>query len=315
MAASAVAARPLPARVAPTPRTRHLAAAVLAALLLVVAAYLAATAYLATQVTQAVREPVRGTPAAVSLAYEPVELRSATDGVPIRGWLLPARGERAVILLHGLDHNRWDSDWHAELAPTLVRAGFDVLVFDLRAHGESGGDHVGLGWLERGDVRAGVDLLLARGIPPGRIGLHGTSYGASTALLAAAAIPEVGAVLADSGFADARDLLDQEIRRKTGLPPVFTPGITYFASAFYGLDLARIPPVLAVPALGQRPVLFVHGTADSRIPVDHALRLKAAASPAGELWLVEGAEHVGARGARMAEYEQRMLRLFDAALR
>ena len=54
---------------------------------------------------------------------------------------------------------------HADIARAYVEAGFHVLVFDPRANGRSKGDHYGLGWLERRDVRGAVNLLLSRGFP------------------------------------------------------------------------------------------------------------------------------------------------------
>jgi pimeloyl-ACP methyl ester carboxylesterase len=278
-------------------------------------AYVASSAYLATVVTTAGRHHVAGTPADLGLAYEPVMFASAEDHLALQGWLLPAPTDRAIVMVHGLDGNRWSGN-DPEVAKLFVERGFNVLVFDLRAHGDSGGEHFGLGWYERRDVRAAVDLLERRGIPPGRIGLYGVSLGAATSLLAAAAIPEVGAVVEDSGFADARDLFDKEINAKTGLPPVFTPGITFFGRAFYGLDLDAIPPVRAVPAIAPRPILFIHGDADTRIPVDNARRLKAAsANPADELWIVSGVGHGGAFGQDEALYAGKVIGFYEQNLK
>ena len=184
----------------------------------------------------------------------------------------------------------------AETCPLQVLPGTSsnrsvhVLVFDGRGRGRSGGDRLGLGWHERHDVRGAVNVLLKRGFEPGRIGVHGTSLGAATALLSAAVISEVGAVVADSAFADVRDFMDIEIERQTKIPALFTrlvlrPGIVFVAQAFYDLDLDAIPPERAVPHIAPRPILFIHGSQDKRIPVEHARRLKVASkNPADELW-------------------------------
>jgi len=122
---------------------------------------------------------------------ESISFESDVDQVPLKGLFLPSSGDRAIVLVHGLDSNSREID-QQEIARAYVEAGFHVLVFDLRAHGSSGGDRLGFGWDERRDVRAAVNLLLKRGFRPGKIGIHGTSYGAATALLSAAVIPEVG---------------------------------------------------------------------------------------------------------------------------
>lgn len=285
---------------------------VCAVLLLV---YSGISAYVATHITAERHVPV-GSPADVGLVYEPVALDSAIDHVPLRGWYLPAGGSRAVVLVHGIDGNRWERQehWPELIVPALVHNGFDVLTFDLRAHGESGGEHIGLGSLERRDVQAAVSLVLDRGIQAGHVGLFGQSFGAATALNSAAVLPEVGGVVSDSAFADARPLLDQEVHRYTGLPPIFTLGIAAFSSALYGIDLDATPQK-AMAHIAPRPVLLIHGSADSRIPVENAYKLKAASSnPNVELWIVPGQEHTEAFKADPERYMQRLVAFFDAAL-
>jgi fermentation-respiration switch protein FrsA (DUF1100 family) len=296
----------------------RLAAQVARALVLLVAVgYLAVCAYLATQVTRAMRQPLEGTPADLGLTYESAVFPSTGDGIPLRGWYLPASGERAIVLVHGIDGTRWDAFHHQDrLAAVLVHAGYDVLTFDLRGCGESGGERLGLGWLERQDVEGAVAYVRGRGIPAGRIGLWGQSFGGAAMLLAAPDLAEVGAFVSDAAFADARPLLDGEIKARTGLPPIFTPGLSLFTQVLFGIDLSVIPPELAAPRIAPRPVLFIHGTADRRIPVEHAYRLKAAArGPADELWLVPGAGHVLSYEREPDTYAAKLVGFYDQALR
>ena len=234
-------------------------------------------------------------PANSGIAAEPVRFESDIDRIRLFGWLLSSTGDRAIVLVHGVESYAWDGD-QPDVARAYIEAGFHVLVFDLRAHGRSDGDRLGLGWDERRDVRAAVALLQQRGFKPGKIGLHGVSYGAATALLAAAAIPEVGAVVADSAFADMRDLMEREIQKRLGVPPAVTrllrPGLTLAARRLYDLDFDTITPERAVPEIAPRPILFIHGKEDDVIPVKNAHRLKAASeNPADELWLLPGRKH------------------------
>ena len=239
------------------------------------------------------------TPLDSGLAAEDIRFESDVDRIPLAGWLLSSTGDRAIVLIHGLDSTAWSND-KPDVAQAYVEAGFHVLLFDLRGHGRSGGDRLGLGWDERSDVRAAVRLLLGRGFKPGTIGVHGTSYGAAVALLAAAAIPEIGAVVADSAFADMREVMDREIEKRTGLPTWLVrrlrPGLALVASLLHGLDFDVIPPERAVPAIEPRPILFIHGREDRTIPVGHAYRLKAASgNPTDELWLLPGGHTEGVR--------------------
>ncbi len=277
------------------PRTRRgplIAAGILA---VIAALYLGFSDYVLRRSLEPDSPCPNRAPAESGLVAEEVRFPSDIDRIPLTGWLLPSSRDRAIVLVHGLKGNAWTGT-QEDMARAYVAAGFHVLAFDGRGRGRSGGNLLGLGWHERRDVRAAVDLLLARGFKPGRIGVHGSSYGAATALLAAAAIPELGAVVADSAFADVRDLMDREIAKKTGVPlPVvklLRPGIELVAQLRYSLDFDAIPPVRAVPQIAPRPILFIHGSEDQRIPVKHVRRLKAASkNTADELWILDGFGH------------------------
>ena len=274
------------------------------------------------------RELPEQTPAQSGLAAEAIRFESAVDQIPLVGWLLSSSGDRAIVLVHGLDSYGWNAG-DQDIARAYVEAGFHVLLFDLRGQGRSGGDRLGLGWLERRDVRAAVNLLLTRGFRPGRIGLHGTSYGAATALLSIAAIPEVGAVVADSAFADMRDVMDARIEERTGIPVLFVkllrPGIALVGRLRYSLNFDAIPPERAVPEIAPRPILFIHGSDDPIIPVEHAHRLKAASKNADdELWILTGHGHtecvrMGPRQEQVSPVREaclkRLIAFFDYALR
>src|SRR5918911_5308240 len=145
---------------------RLVGAVLLSLVLVVLIAYGVASVYLTGLATTAERHLAEGTPADLGLAYEPVTFASPLDGIELRGWYLPAGGQRAVIFIHGIHGNRWDTFHHIDdLMARHVRAGYDVLTFDMRAHGESEGDRFTLGSKERYDVRSAVDFVTQRGIP------------------------------------------------------------------------------------------------------------------------------------------------------
>ena len=83
-----------------------------------------------------------------------------------------------------------------------------------------------------------------------------------------------------------------------------------------GYNWDEIAPEQQVVHIAPRPVLFIHGTADQRIPVENSYRLFAAAqNPADELWIVPGAEHVQAFTLEPEVYAQKALALFEQNLR
>lgn len=233
-------------------------------------------------------------------AVQPLTLQSQTDNTPLQGWFIPAEAdqEQAIIVLHGLHSYAWNC-LSKDLAEAYAQAGFAVLLFDLRGHGRSGGEHLGLGLLEQGDVQAAVDWLLAQGFRSGQIGIHGTSYGAAITLLSAGKLEAVGAVVADSAFANMADVVGGELKRQIGLPTgtasLLQPGLRLLGQGQYGIDLKDSAPEQTIGAIAPRPILLIHGTQDGVIPYDHAQRLQRAAASQTELWTLPIAHVEGLR--------------------
>ena len=171
---------------------------------LIVLVMFAYGAWIAHHLTLQERMPVSGHPMQLGLPWEDVAFPSRGDAVPLVGWYLPAPGDsRSVIVLQGTDQHRNDPAIRAlELGRDLVDRRFSVLLFDLRARGESGGNRSSEGDREQWDLLGAIDYVEARGIPVGRIGLLGFSLGAGVAILVAAQEPRIPAIVSDSGFMD-----------------------------------------------------------------------------------------------------------------
>ena len=295
---------------------------VLAAMLLLAGFYAYVSYAMASGVTTPDRSPLDGHPDEYGLPYEEVAFSPRGDewaDIVLRGWIIEHEGQPGprealtMILVHGLNSNR-TGDNALDLTRRLFDLGFSVLLFDLRAHGESDGDQLAAGYFEKRDVLGAFDFLVLRGVPSGRVGVVGWSMGAATALLAAADEPAIRAVVADSAFADVQDLIAQETARSTVFPewavPLFIPGMKAMSGILYGIDVGAVAPERAVAALDY-PILLIHGVADSRIPVEQSVRIHASAPAASELWLLSGTEHADAFLDAPDEYVERV----DAYLR
>lgn len=146
---------------------------------------------------------------------------STADNTRGHGWLLHrGAGSPAIVLSHGYGANRGDL---LDLGVDLWRAGFTVLLYDLRGHGESPVDWTSLGDYEVEDLLSAIKHLKtvkdARGaqlIDPTKVGLYGVSLGGYASLVAASRDSAVRAVVADSVFpssdAFARVLTRQSFR-------------------------------------------------------------------------------------------------------
>jgi alpha-beta hydrolase superfamily lysophospholipase len=271
----------------------------------------------ADSILRPARHAITRSPSDFGLVFEEVSF-AAPDGTELRGWWIPAERPRAaVVLLHGFGSDRTELLDHA---PYLHEAGFDLLLFDLRACGESGGELSTLGWREQDDLRAAVDLVEARtdGRPTFAMG-H--SLGSATAILEGAADLRLRAFVVEAPFTSIDDIVDRSFPHFShpSLPSFpFAPVAVVIAEARLGRDSSTIRPLDAIGRLAPRPLLIVTGAHDEVVPPPDAQRLYAAAGVGAEWWLIQGAGHSGSVDepfvAAPAEYRRRVLRLFEAAL-
>jgi pimeloyl-ACP methyl ester carboxylesterase len=218
--------------------------AVVAAFVLVLASYGAVSFRVADALTKPTRHPLDPPAASVAATYEEVSFRS-TDGLLLKGWWFPvASADRAVVLVHGRSANRIKSGFNPQkVAQFLLANRYSVLLFDLRAHGESEGVRYSLGQYEPRDVIAAIDFAQRKaGIDRKRVAIIGESMGGGSAIMTVKVDPTIGPVIADSAFADGITVVDEVGQNYTGLPSWFTPGIVLMARVFLDLDLASIKP-------------------------------------------------------------------------
>lgn len=286
-------------------------------LVLLIAGYGFTAFLIASGVTKAERKPQEDHPAAYGLEFEDVQFASRQGDAVLRGWYLPGQGLKpTLIFVHGIDGVR-SGDKAVDLASRLVTLGFSVLLFDLRGHGSSGGDQVTGGYLERWDLLGAFDFLVARGTPPEHIGVVGFSMGAGTAILAAAEEPGIRALVVDSPYAKVSDLIAHEVARKTVFPewsvPIFLPATALLAKLVHHIDIGVLVPEKAVRRV-EYPILVIHGTADTRIPVGQGVRVHQAAHPDSSIWLVPEVDHVDAFSTHPEEYVARVVDYFTRRL-
>jgi hypothetical protein len=226
------------------------------------------------------------TPDQIGLEYEEVDFEAA-DGVRLHGWFLPAQAPRrgSILFLHG---NAQNISTHIASVAWLPAQGFDVLLFDYRGYGRSGGSP-SLAGLHL-DFEAALEALLARPeIERDTVIVFGQSLGASLAITALAASPrrqQVRALVVEGGFTSYRALAREKL---AGF------WLTWPWQAPLALTIDdRYRPIDVIGELAPLPLLIVHGEADQVVPPDHAIALYEAARPPKTLWLVPGAGHIAA---------------------
>jgi dipeptidyl aminopeptidase/acylaminoacyl peptidase len=239
--------------------------------------------------------------------WEPVEFLSS-DGLKLFGWFIspgPDADGATVIYAHGWGSNRGELLADAAM---LNGHGYGALLFDFRNSGESEGNATTLGYTEVNDVQGAVDYLLAReDVNPERIGLIGHSMGGATVLRAAARIPEVRAVVAESAYTSLEDNIAEGVERLAGLPAFpFAPLVVWFGELESGINLSQVRPLDDVAQISPRALLLVHGELDGLVGVDNAHTLFEAAGEPKELYIIPNAEHSYLFEADPVTYEQRV---------
>ncbi|HLE47262.1 MAG TPA: alpha/beta fold hydrolase [Candidatus Thermoplasmatota archaeon] len=246
------------------------------------------------------REQTAQTPASVGLPWTWANF-TTEDRVDLVGWWMPSDGSpddnATVIFLHGYTDAKNQS---LAVAPFLHAAGYNVLAFDFRAQGYSGGDFASAGILEVRDVRAAIAWLKVQpGFPADPdVALFGWSMGGATGLSAAPDLPEVDAIIADGSFSKLQNIVDTSIvhfikkQIGFGVPrwPIGPLSVT-FAAWSVGLELDGNPPVAAI-AKFDGPILLIQGTADDRVFPFNAAELVSAGGDNVELVEIQGAKHV-----------------------
>ncbi|WP_310705609.1 alpha/beta fold hydrolase [Halomonas sp.] len=188
------------------------------------------------------------------------------------GWWLPGEGRGTVVITHGWGANR---ELMLPLATPLQAAGWNVLLFDARNHGESDADSFSSMPRFAEDTEAALAWLQGRpGMAQAPVALLGHSVGAAAVLLAASRRDDIAAVVSLSAFAHPDGMMRRWLAEK-GLP-FFPVGwyVLRYVERVIGHRFDAIAPVHTLPRV-HCPVLLVHGRDDQVIPPSDAERLHA----------------------------------------
>lgn len=248
----------------------------------------------------------------VGLPYEEVAFPT-TDGLTLRGWFIPAEQPNAPAVVYA-PATGTDQRSGLSLVPAFHRAGYHMLLFSYRGHGQSDGQRGAFtyGDAESRDLDAAVNFLFrVKGVR--HIGLLGHSVGAASAILSAARNPEVGAVVAVAPFNCMAEVWSTS--RPSFVPIFFINWTMWVVERLRGFHHEAVCPVEVVDRIAPRPLLIVHGTDDRRITEAQVRRLFAAARRPKSLWLVKGATHGSIRNPVLDELAPQVIAFFDTAWR
>ena len=218
------------------------------------------------------------------------------DDLRLHGVFFPAINDacdkkRVVICMHGYTSKSMQD--FTGLTDYYFRNGYAMLQPDARAHGESEGEYIGFGCLDRKDLIRWIDWVLEKCGEDTEIILHGISMGASTALMASGLeLPkQVKGIISDCAFTSPKEVFTHVLHTMYHLPAFpLIPGADVVNRIFagYGMDECNAKREVAK---SKTPILFIHGEKDTFVPSYMCQELYDCCASEKKMMIVEGAAH------------------------
>lgn len=198
------------------------------------------------------------------------------------------------IVIHGYCSQGKDMTYYAK---EYYNRGYNVLIVDLRGHGLSEGNYIGMGWHDRLDIIDWTNYLISKDSNC-QIILHGVSMGAATVMMATGEeLPNnIKVAIEDCGYTSIWDEFQMQLKVLFDLPefPVLNAASAVCKiRAGYMLEEGS---ALEQVKKSKTPTLFIHGDLDTFVPFEMLDKVYQAANCEKEKLVIKGAAHVASSG-------------------
>ena len=190
--------------------------------------------------------------------------------------------------------------------------GYNVVMPDLHAHGLSEGDAIGMGWNDRLDVKRWTEMAAQTFVDSTHapnIVVHGVSMGAATTMcLSGEELPAyVTHFVEDCGYTSAWDEFAVQLKEQFSLPAFpLMYSTSLLCRVVNGWSFGEASPMKQVSRC-RRPMLFIHGDADTFVPFYMMKQLYDAKTHGyKEQWVTRGAQHACSYSDYPKEYTERV---------
>ncbi|NMA65584.1 MAG: alpha/beta hydrolase, partial [Clostridiaceae bacterium] len=232
------------------------------------------------------------------------------------GWFFKKTdSDRTIILAHDYGKNRLQFEEDTiNIVKDFLSKGYNVLTFDFRNSGKSGGSLTSMGVLEKDDLTAVINYT-TRFHNSRHIVLMGFCTGATASILAGAKAENVDALILDSPFVNFNDYVNCRAQKWNLHIELFRYTIPQAVKILGNINPDDVSPIGAINDLSPRPVLFIHGEDDSSIPVSSSRELYSLYLKENTdntlLWEVEGAGHLESYNKDPETYMSRVFKFLD----
>lgn len=216
-----------------------------------------------------------------------------------------------MIMVHG-----YRGDGASIIAPIkrMKKQGYNLLIPDLRGHGFSEGDYIGMGWDDRNDIIQWIDYILAKD-NDAQIVLYGVSMGGATVMdVSGEKLPhQVKAIIEDCGYTSVWDVFKAHIDMNNYESEIALHMASLVTKIRAGYYLEDVNPLQQVQK-SQTPILFVHGNQDNFVPFSMLDQLYNAARCPKEKLVIKGAGHANSCSVDAQLYYQTIFQFIEKHL-
>ena len=219
------------------------------------------------------------------------ETINSFDNLKLHGYkvLNPNNSNKWVITVHGYTSEGINMSSYAK---NYYDMGYNVLIPDLRSHGLSEGDYIGMGWDDRLDIISWINNILEDNADA-EIILHGVSMGAATvSMVSGEDLPSnVKAIVADCGYTSVWDEFAYQLDDLFSLPQFPILNVSSLVSKVRAGYFFGTASSLKQVEKSKTPILFIHGDKDDFVPYYMMEELYNATSSEKEMLTIKDAGH------------------------
>ena len=227
---------------------------------------------------------------------------NSKSGSTLAGWHIKSANNKGVIaLFHGIRATRISMFERAKL---LHADGYSIVLVDFQAHGESLGENITMGYLEKYDVLATIEFAKTQH-PNKPVGVIGMSLGGASALLASP--QNIDALVIESVYSDIQTAVHNRVKARLGFLS-WAPAEILLAQLKprLGFSISELSPISKIGLLNY-PIFVISGTDDKHTTEIETRQMFELATEPKKLWLAEGLVHQDILRARPNEYKEKVL--------
>ena len=206
--------------------------------------------------------------------------------IPVQFLKNPNPTDKYLLITHGHTDNHYGMLKYTKM---YLDYGFNVILYDLRAHGENVETFCTFSIREAKDLDVIIKDCRERYPDMKEFGIHGESLGAATTIAVLKYKPEIDFAVSDCGFAEIIPVMQGGLRGMH-LPAWMVYPASLCSRILYGYSFRDMRPIDSLKD-NKIPILFIHGADDTYILPRHAERMHEATGGYSEVHLIPSAGH------------------------